>query len=381
MSKEKRMDNRIKLNCFQAFIFAMIIYTTSYRSITTNAFTPLLLQRFSPTTSRRTTYSHFHHSTKLNLNRFLLDSSEVQSYEAAIEKISESTTNSSAIPISNSMNNNDKIVAVLSKNDYRTIHAAKILNLQNGDSIRAGIVSSPQDFQKDVIKNGKQGYLTESATISWIPEGKIKKAQPTKNGDPPGSLFIELNDLVSSLEQQQQQKESSSEESSSSSSLSNEIKCYSFRKDYSVSLILALPRPLQLNRILPMISQLGVEHLVLTTAKKVPKDYFGSHLFRKPSQLQDLLIEGLCQAGDVNLPNVHVVKSNFQRNFCENGDLDRLFPKEEYARVISHPFRTNGNNVELPTSIRDVQFPNCSSSSSKKNQKPKIVLAVGPEGE
>lgn len=33
--------------------------------------------------------------------------------------------------------------------------------------------------------------------------------------------------------------------------------------------MLALPRPLQLERILPMVSSLGVSTLVLSTAKKV----------------------------------------------------------------------------------------------------------------
>jgi hypothetical protein len=55
-----------------------------------------------------------------------------------------------------------------------------------------------------------------------------------------------------------------------------------------------------------MIAQMGVDTLVLTAARKVPKDYFGSHLFRKPELLVERLIGGLCQAGDVQLPQVHV---------------------------------------------------------------------------
>lgn len=50
-----------------------------------------------------------------------------------------------------------------------------------------------------------------------------------------------------------------------------------------------------------MISQMGVDHLVLVAAKKVPKDYFGSHLFRRPEELRRLLIEGLCQCGEVRI--------------------------------------------------------------------------------
>lgn len=114
------------------------------------------------------------------------------------------------------------------------------------------------------------GLLTDSAIIEWIPEGKVKKAEPLRNGNPPGSIRIRLEAL----------------------------KPPSKFLTPSVSLILALPRPLQLGRMLPMISQMGVDQLILTEARKVPKDYFGSHLFRKPELLTELLIEGLCP-GDV----------------------------------------------------------------------------------
>ena len=40
------------------------------------------------------------------------------------------------------------------------------------------------------------GMVTDEASVTWIPEGKIKKAQPTKNGDPPGSLKITLHSLT-----------------------------------------------------------------------------------------------------------------------------------------------------------------------------------------
>ena len=93
-------------------------------------------------------------SSKLLLNRFLFDESEVDFSEG------------SAAP-----------TVTLNAGDYRTVHAAKVLGLQNGDVLRAGIVD---------------GQTTDSAAITWLPEGKIKKAQPTKNGDPPGSLLITL---------------------------------------------------------------------------------------------------------------------------------------------------------------------------------------------
>jgi 16S rRNA U1498 N3-methylase RsmE len=42
-----------------------------------------------------------------------------------------------------------------------------------------------------------------------------------------------------------------------------------------IDLILAVPRPLRLERLIPIISCLGVNRLILIGAKKVEKDYFG----------------------------------------------------------------------------------------------------------
>jgi RsmE family RNA methyltransferase len=275
----------------------------------------------SPTTRFHGVVRSFQSTTPLQLNRFLFDPEEV--------KASSQNSNSSLAP--------PPTLVILPKDDYRTVHAAKILSLQNGDSIRAGIVGS----------DTSPGKLTDEATIEWIPELPVKKAEVLSNGNPPGSLKITLNNLIST------------EEISMSSLL--------FDQNITVSLILALPRPLQLGRILPMISQLGVDQLVLTSAQKVPKDYFGSHLFRKPEVLREKLIEGLCQAGDVRLPTVHIVRS--LHHFLSD-DLDSLFPTDSYARVIAHPKRKD--DPTEPLRMRQVSFPTTKPA--------RIVLAVGPEG-
>lgn len=219
--------------------------------------------------------------------------------------------------------------AILGKEDYRTIHAAKILNLKNGDLVRAGLVSC------DV------GLLTDHATVQWIPEGKVKKAEVLNNGDPPGSLRVALQSLESPTQ----------------------------RFSHSVSLILALPRPLQLGRMLPMMAQMGVDHLVLTEARKVPKDYFGSHLFRKPEMLTERLIEGLCQSGDTKLPKITIVRN---LSLFLDSTLDELFPLQSYTRVIAHPQRVVENKVIEPVRMRSVAFP--------KGVPRRMVIAVGPEG-
>lgn len=247
-------------------------------------------------------------STVRTLNRILFDISEVNFDES--------------VPF-----------VTLPHDDYRTVHVAKILSLHNGDQIRSGIVST----------DNHDGFLTDTASIQWIPEGKVKKAEPLGNGKPPGSLRVNLHTLMESN------------------------KDATIQQQQSVALILALPRPLQLGRMLPMIAQMGVDTLVLTEARKVPRDYFGSHLFRKPNLLKERLIEGLCQAGDVRVPKLHIVRnlSNFLRD-----DLETIFPSTEWARVLAHPQRSN--DVLPSPRIREVHFP---SQTTRR-----IVVAVGPEG-
>jgi len=301
----------------------------------------------------------FHSSSALYLNRFLFDPCEVEGLIKPNNNDDEcNEENSTTTPY-----------VTLPKNDYRTVHAAKILNVHNGDTIRAGIVGEDDLISNDDASSYQNsGLITDEAVIEWLPEGKIKKAEPTKNGDPPGSLRVLLHSLTSPYT-----TPSDDTASSSSSSYSQ-----------PVSLILALPRPLQLGRILPMVAQLGVDHLVLTSAQKVPKDYFGSHLFRKPNELRRHLIEGLCQAGDVKIPKVTVVRR--LKPFLED-DLDSMFPLDEYARVIAHPQREkivleNGETIipAPPLRMRDVVFPESSNTEQEQQQQPRIVLAVGPEG-
>lgn len=274
----------------------------------------------------------YHGTTICRLNRFLFSPEEATALEDGnpldAPKNTDTTTTSSSS------------VITLPKDDYRTMHAAKILGLKNGDCIRAGLVGNSE--------GDDAGQWTDEATIEWLPESPVKKAEVLKNGNPPGSLSIRLNNL-----------KSIDNNDSRPSAASDPI---------HVSLILALPRPLQLGRILPMISQIGVDHLVLTSAKKVPKDYFGSHLFRKPEILQEKLIEGLCQAGDVRLPKLHVVKN--LRHFLLSEDFDNLFPRESYARVLTHPKRHDDRDE--PLRMSEVKFPS--------NSPPRIVVAVGPEG-
>ena len=227
-------------------------------------------------------YQCFHSSSECRLNRFIFDPSEVESHHES---------------------DSEEKVVVIPKADYRTIHAAKVLGVRNGDTVRAGLVSCEKD---------KGGLLCDQAIVEWLPEGKVKKAEPLRNGDPPGSLQLRLQ------------------------SLSPPAPIYD---ELMVSLILALPRPLQLGRILPMISQMGVDKLVLTNAQKVPKDYFGSHLFRKPEVLREKLIEGLCQCGDVRRKSCAVAPAIISEISNIVADAFAFFYKKCQPSILSRIFR------------------------------------------
>eukprot|EP00557_Chaetoceros_sp_GSL56_P014302 CAMPEP_0176477284 /NCGR_PEP_ID=MMETSP0200_2-20121128/532_1 /TAXON_ID=947934 /ORGANISM="Chaetoceros sp., Strain GSL56" /LENGTH=315 /DNA_ID=CAMNT_0017873067 /DNA_START=63 /DNA_END=1006 /DNA_ORIENTATION=+ len=302
------------------FVMYVFIFTaksrvsSSFTTTTTTTTTSLLpLWRF-----QNSIIKQYHTTTILGLNRFLFDPSELNIKDEGSA---------------------DKPTIILRKEDYRTIHAAKILGLQNGDTLRAGIVQD-SNVRNSIIQqqppnnvNGEEdshllsGCITDEATIEWLPEGKNKKPQPTKNGDPPGSLQITLHSLKP---------------------ITEELSDIQPR----ISLLLALPRPLVLGRLLPMIAQVGVQDLILTQAEKVPKDYFGSHLLRKPMEIRNGLIEGLCQAADVQIPSVRIVKQ--LKPFIED-ELDELFPRDQWARVIAHPQRKNGK----PTlRMGEISFPN-----------------------
>ena len=122
-----------------------------------------------------------------------------------------------------------------------------------------------------------------------------------------------------------------------------------------VDLVLAMPRPKALKRMLSAIAQLGVDRVVLLGASRVERSYFGSPVLEAAS-LRSALLEGLEQARDTVLPDV-IVRERF-RPFVED-ELDTLFPAPA-RRLLAHPHVETGLSA-IPAA-------------------PRSVLAVGPEG-
>lgn len=120
-----------------------------------------------------------------------------------------------------------------------------------------------------------------------------------------------------------------------------------------LTLVLALPRPKVLNRVLASAASLGVARIVLVNAWKVEKSYWNSPRM-SPENLREQLILGLEQSRDTVLPDLQV---------------ERLFM----------PFLETRLPLLLDGARGLVGDPGAPSACPRALNCP-VVLAVGPEG-
>lgn len=120
-----------------------------------------------------------------------------------------------------------------------------------------------------------------------------------------------------------------------------------------LTVLLALPRPKVIRRVLRSLTELGVARIVLMHAYKVEKSYWQSPLFTK-DKLEQYLLSGLMQCRDTVLPEL-IIRNRF-KPFVED-ELPAL--SENTVKLVAHP----GDHANCPTSL---------------NQP--CTLAIGPEG-
>ena len=139
-----------------------------------------------------------------------------------------------------------------SKNDERFRHIKKILKLEAGSVFKAGII------------NGEKGtalitqFSDEGLTARFTPPEQAARQQPA--------------------------------------SLPH------------IRLILGFPRPIQLRRILRDVAGLGIEALYLIGTELGEKSYLQSDL-AEAAEIERLLIDGCCQAGETLIPQVYRARS------------------------------------------------------------------------
>ena len=122
-----------------------------------------------------------------------------------------------------------------------------------------------------------------------------------------------------------------------------------------VELLLALPRPKALKRVLAAIAALGVDRVVLLNAARVEKSYFDARVLA-PAMLDELLCLGLEQARDTVAPQV-LVRERF-----------RPFVEDECATLLA------------TTSLRVVAHPPAAAPCPPRGDAARVALAIGPEG-
>jgi len=120
-----------------------------------------------------------------------------------------------------------------------------------------------------------------------------------------------------------------------------------------VTLLLALPRPKMLRRILQSITSIGVKKVYLINSYQVDKSYWSSPLLL-PEKLQEQLLLGLEQSCDTVLPQIYL-RPRF-KPFVEDDLPDFSSATTAY---VAHP----GMGEVCP---QPLQSPAC--------------LAIGPEG-
>ncbi len=123
----------------------------------------------------------------------------------------------------------------------------------------------------------------------------------------------------------------------------------------AVSLLLALPRPKILRKVLQATAAMGVKRLVLLGSYRVEKSYFGSPLL-EPEALRAELLLGLEQGRDTALPEV--VIRRFFKPFLED-ELEACFPGR--TRLLAHPAEAAPLEALAPADAG-------------------AALAIGPEG-
>ncbi|WP_371354981.1 16S rRNA (uracil(1498)-N(3))-methyltransferase [Pseudomonas chlororaphis] len=120
-----------------------------------------------------------------------------------------------------------------------------------------------------------------------------------------------------------------------------------------LTLVLALPRPKMLRRVLQTVAAMGVPRLVLVNSYRVEKSFWQTP-FLEPEAIREQLILGLEQARDSVLPEV-VIEKRF-KPFVE----DRLPALvEDTLGLVGHPG----------------QYPACPRGLDEP-----VTLAIGPEG-
>ncbi|BAU77009.1 16S rRNA (uracil(1498)-N(3))-methyltransferase [Metapseudomonas furukawaii] len=120
-----------------------------------------------------------------------------------------------------------------------------------------------------------------------------------------------------------------------------------------LTLLLALPRPKMLRRVLQTVAAMGVPRLVLLNSYRVEKSFWQTP-FLEPEAIREQLILGLEQARDTRLPDV-LIEKRF-----------KPFVEDRLPALAADTLGLVGHPGDFPACPRAVERP--------------VTLAIGPEG-
>mgnify|MGYP001455579359 CR=1 FL=1 len=120
-----------------------------------------------------------------------------------------------------------------------------------------------------------------------------------------------------------------------------------------ITLLLALPRPKMLRRVLQTVATMGVPRLVLLNSYRVEKSFWQTP-FLDPAAIREQLILGLEQARDTVLPEV-IIEKRF-----------KPFVEDRLPQLAAGSLGLVGHPGDFPHCPRAVERP--------------VTLAIGPEG-
>lgn len=120
-----------------------------------------------------------------------------------------------------------------------------------------------------------------------------------------------------------------------------------------LTLLLALPRPKMLKRVLQTVAAMGVPRLVLLNSYRVEKSFWQTP-FLEPQAIREQLILGLEQARDTVLPDV-LIEKRF-----------KPFVEDRLPALAAGTLGLLGHPGAYPACPRAVEGP--------------VTLAIGPEG-
>ena len=286
------------------------------------------------------------------------------------------TNNESKVQDTNSSHNKSitikKRYITLIRSDYRFQHISKVLNLENGDTVRIGII------------NGKQGL----ATVQWITdEANNDNSSNNNNNNNNNNNSDDKNDKKNINENKNKNKNNKNRSNKNASintntngnninenkKNKNQSHKRSLRKSNrnkdknnnlpiklkltiieesmkyindaisdSITIILAMPRPKVMNRLFSILSQCGVNNIILIKSFKVEKYYFDSKYLETKRYYKQLL-SGNIQARDTKLPIISIFdgkrdhdKKNDLKTFLLE-KLDLIYSKENSVRIVCHP--------------------------------------------